>query len=63
MSRKPRKLCTGAESGFDGGSAHYGGTNSFLEITNKETFADNDGVVVRLVDNGAGIGVFVGIES
>ena len=31
-----------------GMSAHYGGTNSFLEITNKGTFANNDGMVVKL---------------
>ena len=31
-----------------GMSAHYGGTNSFLEVINKGTFADNDGVVVRI---------------
>ena len=30
-----------------GMSAHYGGTNSFLEITNKGTFANNDGMVVK----------------
>ena len=31
-----------------GMSAHYGGTNSFLEVTSKGTFADNDGVVVSI---------------
>ena len=31
-----------------GMSAHYGGTNSFLEITTKGTFANNDGVVVKI---------------
>ena len=33
-----------------GMSAHYGGTNSFLEITKKGVFANNDGVVVRIED-------------
>ena len=33
-----------------GMSAYYGGTNSFLEITKKGVFANNDGVVVRIED-------------
>ena len=33
-----------------GMSAHYGGINSFLEITEEGVFANNDGVVVR-IDN------------
>ena len=33
-----------------GMSAHYGGTNSFLEITEKGLFANDDGVVTRLAD-------------
>ena len=31
-----------------GTSAHYGGTSSFLGITDEGVFANNDGVVVRL---------------
>ena len=31
-----------------GMSAYYGGTNSFLEITTKGTFANNDGVVAKI---------------
>ena len=33
-----------------GMSEYYGGTNSFLEITKKGTFANNDGVVVKIED-------------
>ena len=33
-----------------GMSEYYGGTNSFLEITTKGTFANNEGVVVKIED-------------
>lgn len=46
-----------------GMSAHYGGTNSFLEITEEGVFANNDGVVVRIEDDPGAVDPMAACEA